>query len=110
MLVLFETPAGYALFKLLDKVHNRHTSTLPSPSRVTADVSRILVPCVSQPHLQLARLQGKLKETDTLSEHFETPEAAAKIVKLKAFQKFEDTASVTPHSEAPSLFPSVAIE
>jgi len=55
MLVLFETPAGYALFKLLDK--------------------------------------NKLKEADNLYHDFETPDKAAKVVKLKAFEKFEDTTS-----------------
>jgi len=55
MLVLFETPAGYALFKLLDK--------------------------------------GKLKESDSFNTDFSTPEGAAKVVKLKAFDKFEDTKS-----------------
>ncbi|XP_047357560.1 nucleolar protein 58 [Vespa velutina] len=53
MLVLFETPAGYAIFKLLD--------------------------------------EKKLAETENLFLDFETPEAANKIVKLKHFEKFEDT-------------------
>eukprot|EP00808_Paulinella_micropora_P010553 g46100.t1 len=53
MLVLFETPAGYALFKVADK--------------------------------------GKLADVDNIFKHFETPEAAAGVVKLKAFSKFEDT-------------------
>ncbi|KAL2715561.1 nucleolar protein 58 [Vespula squamosa] len=53
MLVLFETPAGYAIFKLLD--------------------------------------EKKLTETENLFLDFETPEAANKIVKLKHFEKFEDT-------------------
>ncbi|GAB2218769.1 hypothetical protein Droror1_Dr00002001 [Drosera rotundifolia] len=54
MLVLFETPAGFALFKVLD--------------------------------------EGKLSKVEDLSKEFETPEAARKIVKLKAFDKFENTA------------------
>ncbi|XP_066581698.1 nucleolar protein 58 [Prorops nasuta] len=53
MLVLFETPAGYAVFKLLD--------------------------------------ENKLSQVDNLFKDFETPEAASKILKLKHFEKFEDT-------------------
>ncbi|XP_035660734.1 nucleolar protein 58-like isoform X2 [Branchiostoma floridae] len=53
MLVLFETPAGYAIFKLLN--------------------------------------EKKLQETEELFKDFETPEKASKIVKLKHFQKFDDT-------------------
>ncbi|XP_046400768.1 nucleolar protein 58 [Ischnura elegans] len=53
MLVLFETPAGYAFFKLLD--------------------------------------DSKLQETENLFKDFETPDAASKVVKLKHFQKFNDT-------------------
>ena len=53
MLVLFETSAGYALFKMSDK--------------------------------------GKLKDVKALNDEFSTPEGAANVVKLKAFQKFEDT-------------------
>jgi len=53
MLVLFETPAGYAVFKLLD--------------------------------------EGKLAKSDSLYEDFETIDKAKNIVKLKKFQKFEDT-------------------
>lgn len=53
MLVLFETSAGYALFKLLD--------------------------------------EKKLAHTDNLYHDFETPEGASKIVKLKCFEKFNDT-------------------
>lgn len=55
MLVLFETPAGHALFKVLDK--------------------------------------GKLKNVDNIYKEFESPEVASKMVKLKAFHKFEDTTS-----------------
>jgi len=53
MLVLFETPAGYAVFKLLD--------------------------------------EGKLAKSDSLYEDFETIDKAKNVVKLKKFQKFEDT-------------------
>jgi len=53
MLVLFETPAGYAVFKLLD--------------------------------------EGKLAKSDSLYEDFETIDQAKNVVKLKTFQKFEDT-------------------
>jgi len=53
MLVLFETPAGYAIFKLLD--------------------------------------EGKLAKSDSLYEDFDTIDKAKNIVKLKKFQKFEDT-------------------
>lgn len=53
MFVLYETPAGYAIFKLLD--------------------------------------EKKLSQVDNLYHEFETPEKANKIVKLKHFQKFEDT-------------------
>jgi len=53
MLVLFETPAGYAVFKLLD--------------------------------------EGKLAKSDSLYEDFNSLDKANQIVKLKNFQKFEDT-------------------
>ncbi|CAH3186356.1 unnamed protein product [Porites evermanni] len=53
MLVLFETPAGYAIFKLLD--------------------------------------EKKLQKIDNLYKDFETPDAASKVVKLKHFEKFNDT-------------------
>lgn len=53
MLVLFETSAGYAIFKLLD--------------------------------------ENKLKNVSDLYSHFESPEATSKIIKLKHFQKFDDT-------------------
>jgi len=53
MLVLFETSAGYAIFKLLD--------------------------------------ENKLKNVSDLYSHFESPEATTKIIKLKHFQKFDDT-------------------
>lgn len=54
MLVLFESPAGYALFKVLD--------------------------------------DGSLKDPDNLYKHFESGEKANKLLKLKAFSKFDDTA------------------
>jgi nucleolar protein 58 len=54
MYVLFETPAGFALFKVLKD-------------------------------------EKKLKDVDALARDFETPERAAKVVKLKAFKKFKDT-------------------
>jgi len=53
MLVLFETPAGYAIFKLLD--------------------------------------EKKLQQSDDLYEDFKTVDGARNVVKLKSFQKFEDT-------------------
>lgn len=53
MLVLFETAAGYAIFKVLD--------------------------------------ESKLKEVDSIWKEFETPEKANKVVKLKHFEKFQDT-------------------
>ncbi|KAL3156979.1 Nucleolar protein 58 [Trebouxia sp. C0009 RCD-2024] len=53
MLLLFETAAGYALFKVLK--------------------------------------EGKLQEAEDLSADFSTPEGARKVVKLKAFSKFENT-------------------
>ncbi|KAK2888906.1 hypothetical protein QQF64_029091 [Cirrhinus molitorella] len=53
MLVLFETAAGYAIFKVLD--------------------------------------ENKLQEVDSLWKEFETPEKANKVVKLKHFEKFQDT-------------------
>ncbi|XP_059823357.1 nucleolar protein 58 [Hypanus sabinus] len=53
MLVLFETAAGYALFKVLD--------------------------------------ENKLREVDNLWREFETAEKANKLVKLKHFEKFQDT-------------------
>lgn len=51
--MLFETAAGYAIFKILD--------------------------------------ESKLQEVDSLWKEFETPEKANKIVKLKHFEKFQDT-------------------
>lgn len=62
VLVLFETPGGYALFKLLD--------------------------------------EGKLASADSLWEEFQTPERAAKVVKLKAFSKFQDTATAVAAATA----------
>uniref|UniRef100_A0A3B3B7P3 Nucleolar protein 58 n=1 Tax=Oryzias melastigma TaxID=30732 RepID=A0A3B3B7P3_ORYME len=53
MLVLFETAAGYAIFKVLD--------------------------------------ESKLQQVDSLYKEFETPEKANKVVKLKHFEKFNDT-------------------
>ncbi|KAG5833170.1 hypothetical protein ANANG_G00273010 [Anguilla anguilla] len=53
MLVLFETAAGYAIFKVLD--------------------------------------EQKVQQVDSLWKEFETPEKANKIVKLKHFEKFQDT-------------------
>lgn len=53
MLVLFETPAGFALFKVLD--------------------------------------EGKLSKVEDLWKEFSTADSARKIVKLKAFSKFENT-------------------
>ncbi|KAM0951089.1 putative Nop domain-containing protein [Dioscorea sansibarensis] len=53
MLVLFETPAGFALFKVLD--------------------------------------EGKLSNVEDLWKEFATSESARKVVKLKAFSKFENT-------------------
>eukprot|EP00232_Nephroselmis_pyriformis_P003035 CAMPEP_0182913888 /NCGR_PEP_ID=MMETSP0034_2-20130328/38268_1 /TAXON_ID=156128 /ORGANISM="Nephroselmis pyriformis, Strain CCMP717" /LENGTH=510 /DNA_ID=CAMNT_0025050617 /DNA_START=49 /DNA_END=1581 /DNA_ORIENTATION=+ len=53
MLVLFETPAGFALFKYAD--------------------------------------ESKLKKVDDIYKDFESPEIASKAIKLKAFDKFENT-------------------
>ncbi|XP_063788661.1 nucleolar protein 58 [Pseudophryne corroboree] len=53
MLVLFETAAGYAIFKVLN--------------------------------------ESKLQEVDSIWKEFETPEKANKVVKLKHFEKFQDT-------------------
>ncbi|TPX31733.1 hypothetical protein SmJEL517_g05004 [Synchytrium microbalum] len=53
MLVLYETPAGYALFRMAD--------------------------------------DGKLSNPDDIHKHFETPVKANETVKLKAFQKFDNT-------------------
>ncbi|KAG0568398.1 hypothetical protein KC19_6G016800 [Ceratodon purpureus] len=53
MLALFETPAGFALFKVLN--------------------------------------EGKLDASEELYKEFETADAARKMVKLKAFDKFENT-------------------
>ncbi|KAI5411706.1 hypothetical protein KIW84_056687 [Lathyrus oleraceus] len=55
MLVQFETPAGFALFKVLN--------------------------------------EGKLSEVQDLSLDFSTADAARKVVKLKAFSKFENNSS-----------------
>ncbi|XP_048342430.1 LOW QUALITY PROTEIN: nucleolar protein 58 [Sphaerodactylus townsendi] len=62
MLVLFETAAGYAIFKVLD--------------------------------------EKKLHEVDSLWKEFETPEKANKIVKLKHFEKFQDTTEALAASTA----------
>ncbi|XP_050223821.1 probable nucleolar protein 5-2 [Mercurialis annua] len=53
MLVLFETPAGFALFKVLD--------------------------------------EGKLSKVEDLAKEFSSADSARKVVKLKAFSKFENT-------------------
>ncbi|CAH9113479.1 unnamed protein product [Cuscuta europaea] len=53
MLVLFETPAGFALFKVLN--------------------------------------EGKLSKVEDLWKEFSTADSARKVVKLKAFSKFENT-------------------
>jgi nucleolar protein 58 len=53
MLVLFESPSGYAIFKVLD--------------------------------------ESRLEEASDLSEHLKTPEAAAEMLQLTHFKKFEDT-------------------
>lgn len=52
-MVLFETAAGYAIFKVLD--------------------------------------ESKLQQVDSLFKEFETPEKANKVLKLKHFEKFQDT-------------------
>lgn len=62
MLVLFETPAGFATFKVLD--------------------------------------EGKLRNVDDLHQEFESPERAAKFVKLQAFQAFQDTDSALAAANA----------
>ncbi|XP_069716895.1 nucleolar protein 58 [Phaenicophaeus curvirostris] len=62
MLVLFETAAGYAIFKVLN--------------------------------------EKKLQEVDSLWQEFETPEKANKIVKLKHFEKFQDTTEALAASTA----------
>ncbi|XVF31219.1 hypothetical protein REPUB_Repub16aG0126800 [Reevesia pubescens] len=54
MLVLFETPAGFALFKVLD--------------------------------------EGKLNKVEDLSKEFLAADSARKVVSLKAFSKFDNTA------------------
>ncbi|KAF3435079.1 hypothetical protein FNV43_RR22166 [Rhamnella rubrinervis] len=53
MLLLFETPAGFALFKVLD--------------------------------------EGKLSKVEDLSKEFSSSDSARRVVKLKAFSKFENT-------------------
>lgn len=53
MLVLFETPAGFALFKVLD--------------------------------------EGKLSKAENIWKEFTSSDSARKVVKLKAFSKFENT-------------------
>lgn len=62
MLVLFETAAGFALFKVLD--------------------------------------EGKVKQTDDLWKEFETPTKAQKIVALKSFSKFDNTADALASATA----------
>jgi nucleolar protein 58 len=53
MLVLYETPAGYALFKVMD--------------------------------------EKKMKDVDDITAAFADSDSASKMLKLKAFQKFDDT-------------------
>jgi nucleolar protein 58 len=55
MYVLFETPAGFALFKVLK------------------DEKKLF------------------KDVDAMAHDFETPDRAAKVIKLKAFKRFKDT-------------------
>ncbi|MEE6490157.1 hypothetical protein FKM82_015791 [Ascaphus truei] len=62
MLVLFETAAGYAIFKVLD--------------------------------------EKKLQEVDNIWKEFETVEKANKVVKLKHFEKFQDTTEALAASTA----------
>jgi nucleolar protein 58 len=62
MLILFETPAGFALFKVLN--------------------------------------EGKLSQVEDLWKEFSSADAARKVVKLKAFSKFENTSEAL---EAASL-------
>ncbi|KAJ1186562.1 hypothetical protein NDU88_003343 [Pleurodeles waltl] len=62
MLVLFETAAGYAIFKVVD--------------------------------------ERKLQEVDSIWKEFETPEKANKVVKLKHFEKFQDTTEALAASTA----------
>ncbi|KAM4626743.1 nucleolar protein 58 isoform 1-T1 [Discoglossus pictus] len=62
MLVLFETAAGYAIFKVLD--------------------------------------EKKLQEVDSIWKEFETAEKANKVVKLKHFEKFQDTTEALAASTA----------
>jgi nucleolar protein 58 len=57
MFVLFETPAGFALFKVLD--------------------------------------QGKLTDAKTIEKNFLSSKKAQGLVKLKSFEKFENTTDAT---------------
>jgi hypothetical protein len=77
MLILFETPAGYALFQAKD--------------------------------------DSKFTEVDDIVKAFESGDSANKAVKLKAFQKFDDTSEAlvrappVPHRPF-SLFPPASVE
>uniref|UniRef100_A0AAZ3RW52 Nucleolar protein 58/56 N-terminal domain-containing protein n=1 Tax=Oncorhynchus tshawytscha TaxID=74940 RepID=A0AAZ3RW52_ONCTS len=71
MLVLFETAAGYAIFKVLD--------------------------------------ESKLQEVDSLWKEFETPEKANKVVKLKHFEKFQDTTEALADGSRNIIFPLICI-
>eukprot|EP00761_Pharyngomonas_kirbyi_P011862 gb/GECH01011888.1/.p1 GENE.gb/GECH01011888.1/~~gb/GECH01011888.1/.p1 ORF type:complete len:662 (+),score=202.51 gb/GECH01011888.1/:1-1986(+) len=62
VLALFETPAGYALFKVLD--------------------------------------DSKLKSPKKISPHFSSPEKAQKIVQLKEFKQFKDSAEAVAAATA----------
>lgn len=62
MLVLFETSAGFALFKVLD--------------------------------------EGKLQKADDLWKSFESPESASKLVSLKKFARFKNTADALKSTTA----------
>ena len=70
MLVLFETPAGYAVFKV---------STSASLIMIYRECSQMLD-------------EKKLKDVDNVFEHFSTASKAAKAVELVAFKKFKSTA------------------
>ncbi|KAJ1470458.1 NUC127 domain-containing protein [Baffinella frigidus] len=81
MLVLFETPAGYALFQAKD--------------------------------------DSKFTEVDDIVEAFKSGDSANKHIKLKAFQKFEDTSEAlvgtpprayTPAAAAPKLAYALRVE
>ncbi|KAB5556321.1 hypothetical protein DKX38_007230 [Salix brachista] len=76
MLLLFETPGGFALFKVLDEGKL-------SKVEVIILLNSVSVCCLAF---------EKSEDNKDLGKEFSSPDSARKVVKLKAFSKFENTA------------------